>query len=104
MRTSRTTSFIESKDLALSRYSRVGLSGVWVIKKFSRKASSASTLFTHNSKDHENAISPEKTRRNRSSERRSPQLRRSFPILAKAWLHQLWRSYRTNRDHAHRVG
>src|SRR6516162_1703468 len=104
MQTSRTTSFIESKDLALNRYSRVGLSRAWVIKKSSRKASNASTLFTHNSKEHENAISPGKTPGDPSSERKPPQLRRSLSILAKAWLYQLWRPYRPNCDHAHRVG
>src|SRR5215831_758161 len=89
MQTSRTTSFIESKDLALNRYSRVGLSRAWVIKKSSRKASSASMLFTHNSKGHEKFFHKQNNQRN-ASKSAAPNPG-TCQLFSASWYPWLWR-------------
>jgi hypothetical protein len=56
MRIWKTISFIAWRDSGLNKSSKAWQSRASLITKSSQKASSASTLFTHNSKGHENVI------------------------------------------------
>src|SRR5258707_4044642 len=98
------TNFTESKASGLSRSSKVGRNRASVIKKFSRRDSSVLRPCTHNSKGDENAVKSRKRRRHSTRKRAASQFRRSLPVLAKTWIHQLRRADWTNRGHARGVG
>src|ERR1700751_1313122 len=60
MRIWKTISFIAWRDSGLNKSSKAWQSRASLITKSSQKASSASTLFTHNSKGHETSFRPER--------------------------------------------
>src|SRR5258708_1721667 len=104
MPTWRMTNFAESKASASNKSSKGGQSKGWPTKTSSRKASNALMRSTHNSKGDENAVKSRKRRRHSTRKRAASQFRRSLPVLAKTWIHQLRRADWTNRGHARGVG
>src|SRR5258707_6775385 len=96
--------FTESKASESNKFSKGGQSKGWPTKTSSRRDSSVLRPCTHNSKGDENAVKSRKRRRHSTRKRAASQFRRSLPVLAKTWIHQLRRADWTNRGHARGVG